>query len=85
VLSDAAAQLSNDSERLWLSLDLCKYTAVVIAYPTRRRDVRVMESFGIMDYSLLVGVHYFSETSAKALKQKAQQVCGCDGSAIIPR
>jgi hypothetical protein len=32
-----------------------------------------------MDYSLLMGVHYFSEDSARALKQKAQQVCALLG------
>ncbi|KNC79896.1 hypothetical protein SARC_07716, partial [Sphaeroforma arctica JP610] len=36
---------------------------------TLRRDVRVLTSFGIMDYSLLVGVHFLSDNSARALHQ----------------
>ena len=35
--------------------------------------MRVLCSFGIMDYSLLLGVHYFSEESARALKQRVQE------------
>eukprot|EP01134_Creolimax_fragrantissima_P001663 CFRG1663T1 len=40
---------------------------------TLRRDVRVLTSFGIMDYSLLVGVHFLSDNSARALHQSTHR------------
>ncbi|XP_049882581.1 phosphatidylinositol 4-phosphate 5-kinase type-1 alpha isoform X6 [Pectinophora gossypiella] len=66
--------MEHHSEGIFLEADT--YTALI---KTMQRDCRVLESFKIMDYSLLVGIHNLDEAAReKAEARKADAARACD-------
>ena len=54
-----------------LSLEMATYEALMA---TVKRDCRVLESFMIMDYSLLVGIHNLDLAAKDSVRASPQKV-----------